>query len=400
MTLARLLQQHQLPVTIYEAESSRTNRNQGGTLDLHPRAGQRALKEAGLLPEFAKHARPEGEASKIVKADGRVLWDDNALPTWRPQEEGEQERPEIDRVVLRDILLDSLQEGTIKWGKKLIGAAEDEKTKGNYNLSFADGSMEMGVDLLVGADGAWSKVRPLLTTVAPFYSGITAIELWALDADATNPWLSSYVGQGSVFMFDEGRAIICQRQGSGAIRTYACLRKSEPWLEASGIAWDRPDARERLVAEHFNDCDDSLKRIIFESKDELIPRKFWMMKVGAKWQSRPGVTLLGDSAHLMTPFAGVGVNVAMADALDLARALISKKQSTVAKFSSDKRNIASAIEQYEASMFERSEEQAKKTMHGLEGHFSALGSEERAGKIQRGYNMVMARKAAQEAEGR
>ncbi|TVY52848.1 Monooxygenase asqM, partial [Lachnellula cervina] len=209
LTLARILQQNSIHCTVYEADSSRHNRNQGGTLDLHPSDGQLALKEAGLLPLFHKHARPEGEASKIVKFDGSVLWDDNTMDPWRPAAEGEQERPEIDRVVLRDILIDSLAEGTLKWGKKVLGVAENEKTKGKFNISFADGSMEQDIDLLVGADGAWSKVRPLLTSEKPFYSGITAIELWALDAEKQNPWLSQYVGQGSVFMFDDGRAIMC-----------------------------------------------------------------------------------------------------------------------------------------------------------------------------------------------
>jgi 2-polyprenyl-6-methoxyphenol hydroxylase-like FAD-dependent oxidoreductase len=396
LTLARLLQQHSIPVTIYEAEASRQARNQGGTLDLHPRAGQLALKEAGLLPEFLKHARPEGEASKIMKYDGRVLWDDNVLPPWRPTAEGEQERPEIDRVVLRDILLDSLLPGTIQWGKKLLGVQEDEKIKGKYNLSFADGSMEMGVDLLVGADGAWSKVRPLVTPEKPFYAGITAIELWALDVDKTNPWLGKFVGQGSMFMFDEGRALMCQRQGSGAVRSYAAIKRPENWAEECGIDWEGPDARERLVNEYFADCGADLQRVILESKDVLIPRKCWMLPVGISWKTRPGVTLLGDAAHLMTPFAGVGVNVAMADALELAKALIARKDSVTAKLLSDSKNITIALEAYEKSMLKRAEENATKTMHGLKGHFSATGSEERAGKIQKGYDMMMAKKAEKE----
>ncbi|PMD40365.1 FAD/NAD(P)-binding domain-containing protein [Hyaloscypha variabilis F] len=396
LTLARLLQQHSIPVTIYEAETSRQARNQGGTLDLHPRAGQLALKEAGLLPEFLKHARPEGEASKIMKYDGRVLWDDNVLPPWRPTAEGEQERPEIDRVVLRDILLDSLLPGTIQWGKKLLGVQEDEKIKGKYNLSFADGSMEMGVDLLVGADGAWSKVRPLVTPEKPFYAGITAIELWALDVDKTNPWLGKFVGQGSMFMFDEGRALMCQRQGSGAVRSYAAIKRPENWAEECGIDWEGPDARERLVNEYFADCGADLQRVILESKDVLIPRKCWMLPVGISWKTRPGVTLLGDAAHLMTPFAGVGVNVAMADALELAKALIARKDSVTAKLLSDSKNITIALEAYEKSMLKRAEENATKTMHGLKGHFSATGSEERAGKIQKGYDMMMAKKAEKE----
>jgi 2-polyprenyl-6-methoxyphenol hydroxylase-like FAD-dependent oxidoreductase len=392
LTLARLLQQNQFNCTIYESEVDRYVRNQGGTLDLHTKTGQLALKEAGLLEEFKKYARPEGECMKLVKHDGTVLWDENETGNSNRVAE-DSDRPEIDRVRLRDILLDSLQPGTIKWNRKLLRVDADTKTRGisgdreTYTLHFTDGSVEKDIDLLVGADGAWSKVRPLLTDEQPFYSGITCIELWSLGVDEKNPWLSRYVGKGSCFMFDEGRALLCQRNGeqNGSVRTYACVRMPEKWAEESGIDWAGTHARETLVERHFNDCGDDLKRLILESRDELIVRKAWMLPVGIKWESRPGVTLLGDAAHLMTPFAGVGVNVAMADALELARALISCKDSVVAKESSDDHNIAVAIKQYETEMFERGRQNAQKTWDNMQGHFSANGSEELAARLK-GHN--------------
>jgi hypothetical protein len=89
----------------------------------------------------------------------------------------------------------------------------------------------------------------------PFYSGITGVKILALNIEERHPWLSKYVGEGSCFMFDEGRVVICQRNGNGVIRTYAALRKSENWLEECGIDWSNHDAvRETLVREYFNDC--------------------------------------------------------------------------------------------------------------------------------------------------
>lgn len=102
--------------------------------------------------------------------------------------------------------------------------------------------------------------------------------------------------------------------------------------------------------EEFADCAEDLKRVILESNDVLIPRKACMMPVGASWKSRPGVKLVRDAAHLMTPFAGVGVNIAVADALDLAKAPTVKKESKIAKLAklvNDGESTEQAIEMYE-----------------------------------------------------
>ncbi|KAK9482982.1 hypothetical protein V1527DRAFT_474613 [Lipomyces starkeyi] len=379
LTLARLLQLHDLPCSIYEAEQNREERNQGGTLDLHPRAGQRALKEAGLLEEFRKYSRPEAEKDKIVLYDGTVLWDENDHGNHRPEEL--KNRPEIDRTRLRQILLDSVKPESISWSKKLVRV--EAVQGGQYNLHFED-SVEEGFDVVVGADGAWSKVRRLLSAATPFYSGITVVELWAMDVENAHPALSKYVGDGSMFMFDEGRAIISQRNGNNCIRTYACVRQPESWVKTCGIDWTQQNAaKQALLDRYFANCSSDLKHLVLDSSEGLIPRILYMLPIGYKWETCPGVTLLGDAAHLMTPFAGVGVNLAMADALDLARELVSRKEGLVAKLFSDKQNITSAIRAYEKSMYERGEEYAQKTWHGLQAHFSATGGQERAEKIRK-----------------
>jgi 2-polyprenyl-6-methoxyphenol hydroxylase-like FAD-dependent oxidoreductase len=236
--------------------------------------------------------------------------------------------------------------------------------------------LEVGFDLVVGADGAWSKVRALLTDQVPFYSGITVIELKAAEVSEKKQWLSNFTGHGSYFMFDEGRALVCQQNGNDSIQVYAAVRQPETWVKSFGIDWEQQDlARETFTKRYFGDCHDDLKRVIAtEASDGIIPRPLWMLPLGLKWASCPGVTLLGEAAHLMTPFAGVGVNVALADTLGPARALLKRKGAFEASLHG---NLADAFQEFEGPMFDRRRQNMEKTWVGLQHHFSADGIDER-----------------------
>ena len=154
LTFARVLHRHGRPVTVLERDSGAGARPPGGTLDLHDKLGQLALGKAGLLAEFRALSRPEGQAMRILDTDGAVLRDWPARPDDRAN-------PEIDRGQLRDLLLGPLD---VQWGRGVTGVAPGV---GDGVLArFADGGQET-FDLVVGADGAWSRVRPAVSSVTP-----------------------------------------------------------------------------------------------------------------------------------------------------------------------------------------------------------------------------------------
>ncbi len=184
LAFARVLHRHGHPVTVLERDTAPDARSQGGTLDLHEGLGQRALDKAGLLAEFRALSRPEGQAMRILDPDGTVLRD------WRPRPD-DRANPEIDRGQLRDLLLGPLD---VQWGREVT-----QVVPGNgdgVRVRCADGRQET-FDLVVGADGAWSRVRPAVSQVSPRYTGVTMVETSLDDVDTAHPDLARLVGDGS-----------------------------------------------------------------------------------------------------------------------------------------------------------------------------------------------------------
>lgn len=350
LTLARLLHVNGISSTVFEKDPSREFRHTaGGCLDLHEHSGQKALVDAGLADEFQKHARYDGEALVLTDRFGEEHINIKGVDTGRP---------EIDRPVLRDMLLASVPDDSVRWGHDLRSVDEDG------TLHF-ENSTERGFDLVIGADGAWSKVRKVLCTVPPFYSGITGLEWWLKDPDHTHPEVSATVGDGSYFSFgdEEGRCLGSQRQGDRSIRTYAFMRKQESWINDCGVDWADHDAAKKFLQHEFAAWPEKITAVI-DAWDEgaIIPRPLYMLPVGVRWPHQKGFTLLGDAAHLMTPFAGEGVNAAMWDALELANAIIA-----------DREDLDKAAWAYEKKLFPRAEKIQQMTWDSTRSRFDRGG---------------------------
>ncbi|MFJ1705611.1 FAD-dependent oxidoreductase [Kitasatospora sp. NPDC088346] len=341
LTLARVLHLHGTEAAVFDLDASPTARHQGGMLDLHTDSGQAALRAAGLHDAFLAAVRPGGEAVRIVDRDG----------TFRLRDDTQTgERPEVNRHDLRRILLDSLPAGTIRWGARVTAA--HPLGDGRHRVTLADGTT-FTTDLLVGADGAWSRIRPLLSAAVPAYCGISFVESDLRDAAARHPATAELTGHGMMFALADGKGFLTHLEGDGTVHSYAALRVPANWADGTDFTDTRAAAA--FVLERFEGWDERLRALLADADGTLVARPIHALPVGHRWERRPGVTLLGDAAHLMSPFAGEGANLAMLDGAELATALAAHPGDTEA-----------ALTAYERAMFPRSERSAAESADGLD----------------------------------
>lgn len=307
LVLARVLHVHGIAATVFEADASADARSQGGMLDIHENDGQLALKAAGLYDEFLDLIHPGGQATRVLDGRGELLFEQ--------VDDGSGGRPEVQRGALRRLLLDSLPAGTMRWGHKLT--AVSALARGRHELSFAD-HPSVTTDLLVGADGAWSKVRPLLSSAKPAYVGTTFVETYLFDSDRRHHASALAVGGGSLFALAPGKGILAHREPNGVLHTYVALNKPEDWI--AGIDFAVPKAALARVAEEFDGWAAPLTALITDGEVPPVFRPIYSLPATHRWDRVAGVTLLGDAAHLMMP-SGEGANLAMHDGAELARAI-------------------------------------------------------------------------------
>ena len=329
LMLARVLHVQGIAATVYEAESSSEARPQGGMLDIHHDSGQVALKAAGLLGPFQGLVHAGGQATRVLDAQGHLLL---AQP-----DDGQGQRPEVRRGALRQLLLDALPPGTVHWGHKL--AAIEPAGAGRHTLRFAHGG-SVNADLVVGADGAWSKVRPLLTDARPRYTGTSFVETGVDGTDPRHAASAQAVGGGAMFAMAPGRGLFAHREPDGLLHAYAALRVPLAWAEGL-MAAEPIEARARLAAE-FSGWAPALTALITASVNPPVVRPIHALPDGQRWARVPGLTLLGDAAHLMPP-AGDGANLAMLDGAELAQAIAARPG-----------DLEAALTAFEAAMFTRS----------------------------------------------
>ncbi|HVZ98416.1 MAG TPA: NAD(P)/FAD-dependent oxidoreductase [Chitinophagaceae bacterium] len=357
LTLARLLQMQNVEVKVYERDTDRNVRVQGATLDLHEGTGLEALKRAGLLDEFYKNHRPAASKMRLVDGSLNIAFDDHDFATITAET-----RPEIDRAPLRDLLLNSLKPETVVWGSHFISM---EKENNGWRLHFKNGTSPYA-NFVIAADGANSKVRPYLSDIKPIYSGITLIEGNIYNAEKHAPKLFAFAKGGKVMAFDHGQFIGYGTKGDGSIMFVANFKTHENWLAESGIDFNDKQQVLQWFKTEFANWSKEWREFFINDTVYFIPRPQYYFPFNQKWETQENLTMLGDAAHRMPPFAGEGANVALQDAFELAEVLTSNKFS----------DIKTAISHFEKEMVIRGAEATKDTLENTERMFSKTALEQ------------------------
>ena len=403
LTLARMLHVScagHVVATVYESDASEVSRDQGGTLDMHEKSGQAALRAMGLWSAIAPHLRPEGEAMILCGADGIPVWEERegkfivggpgpegwAKPPADPDapdtpatdsatpggaDPGADAaatpaagRPEVDRGVLRKVLLDSLPAGSVRWGAKVMAISAPASDSSSVRTLTLSSGERIDADLVVGADGAWSKVRSLVSSALPAYTGITFVECQLAQIDQRHPELAALVGPGLLIALAPDKGIFAQRVGTGSVRVYAAMRVPADWAASSGLDWTQPSSVRAHLLAQFAGFAPPL-RALLSSCDDLprpVARPLFGLPVDHSWprdHSTRGVTLVGDAAHLMPP-SGEGANLAMQDGMELALALAAHPA-----------DIDAALRVYESTLFPRSHESAADAQLMMDNTYAA-----------------------------
>lgn len=354
LTLARLLflSTMKIEVTLYETDQSPTSRSsQGGTLDLHPETGLAAIDKCQLWESFRKYARYDASRMVIADKHGIIVMD-----LGEEVDDVGQERPEIDRVKLRDILLESVPNQWIRWDHHLKEVTEDGMLR--FTNKEEEEIIEGPFDLIVGADGAWSKVRNILHGVKPVYSGVSGFQLKIENPSMTSPSIDQMVGKGTYCAFSDQNWLSGQKLGDGSIeiRSFFACHEGEATDTLDKLG--KEDTRDYILQKSKGWASEVTQLVTDAEIDSIKAWTLYELPVGCKWQHKKGFTLIGDAASLATPFAGEGVNKAMADALELANSI-----EKLASSENTGINILDiAVVDYEQRMFPRAEKMQSETM--------------------------------------
>ncbi|MBO0758984.1 MAG: FAD-dependent monooxygenase, partial [Bradyrhizobiaceae bacterium] len=363
LTLAQGLKKAGISVAVYERDRTPTDRVQGYRVHINP-AGSRALHTclpSHLFEAFAHNCGKPGRAIHFLTENMKVLL---TLSTNVPNADPIAAHRSVSRITLRQVLLSGL-DGIVQFGKTFT--RYDDDPSGRVVAHFEDGTTAEG-DILVAADGGGSRVRgQFLPYAKRIDTGVVGV--------AGKIFLDGDARENIAPVLLDGLTLVSAKGGVGL---FAALQEFEP-IATEGIGGNDESAR---FGNHFDNTRSYLMWALSARREQLgvdgnaeaLDReilKAIALRTMADWSERfrdlvhladpdtinlisirtsvpvapwrtGRITLLGDAIHSMTPYGGIGANVALKDAMRLCEALVAARNG--------ERELLAVIHAYEDAM--------------------------------------------------
>ena len=383
LTLAQGLKKAGVSVAVYERDRTRTDRVQGYRVHINP-AGSLALHECLPPPLFDAFTRTCGKRSGgirfLTEQMKTLLSLDLADAAEVLREEGIAQHRSVSRITLRQVLLSGLED-VVAFGKTFTHY--EESLSGRVIAHFDDGTTAEG-DVLVAADGGGSRVRrQFLPGAQRIDTGVVGIAGKVFLDDTSRRRLSPELLQGlNLVSAKGGLALFVALQELGS-ETVGVFGGNDDSAESSAhfdntksyLMWALGAQRATFGLDGDVDSFDgaSLRAIALKAMDNWDERLKSLVRLAhadtinaivirssvpvAPWPTRR-ITLLGDAIHAMTPYRGIGANVALKDAMRLCRALTAAER--------DERPLIEAIHGYEAEMLDYGFRAVRSSLRAME----------------------------------